>query len=130
MVDAGNYGDYRFEFEKDSRRFEPGSYNIPGIMALGASIELLMEVGIDNVWSRIEALTSQLCTGLGRKGYRVFSPREDGQKSGIVAFQPPVGAGELQQIVAELEKKNIVIVVREGRLRASPQSKEDKKKTY
>jgi len=120
MVDAGNYGDYRFEFEKDSRRFEPGSYNIPGIMALGASIELLMEVGIDNVWSRIEALTSQLCTGLGRKGYRVFSPREDGQKSGIVTFQPPVGAGELQQIVAELEKKNIVIVVREGRLRASP----------
>ena len=120
MVDAGNYGDYRFEFEKDARRFEPGSYNIPGIMALGASMELLLEAGIENIWSRIEALTGQLCAGLERKGYRVFSPREDGQRSGIVVFQPPPGAGEPQQIMMELEKKNIVIVVREGRLRASP----------
>ena len=119
MVDASNYSDYRFELLPDARRFEPGSYNIPGIMALGASLELLLDVGLDTVWSRVEALTARLCDGLTRKGYRVFSPRGDGERSGIVAFEH-ADASQHRRIVSELEKQNILIVQREGRLRASP----------
>jgi len=124
MVNASDYGNYQFEFEKDARRFEPGSYNLPGIFALAASMELLLEVGMSEVWSRIEALTDRLCEGLKRKGYRVFSPRGIGEKSGIVTFEPPAattrGTPPLPHIVSELEKQNIVIVIREGRLRVSP----------
>lgn len=124
MVDSSNYGDYRFEFEPTARRFEPGSYNIPGVMALGASLELLLEIGIENIWSRVEALTARLCDGLAGKGYRMFSPRGDGERSGIIAFEPPLQdvrrTPPLTQIVADLEKQGIVIVVREDRLRASP----------
>lgn len=124
MVDASNYGDYRFEFQPDARRFEPGSYNVPGVMALGASLQLLLEVGIDAVWARVEALTARLCQGLAHRGYRVFSPRGDAERSGIVTFDPPEPTVRPTpppaSIVAELEKRGIVIVVREGRLRASP----------
>lgn len=127
MVDATNYGDYRYELQPDARRFEPGTYNVPGILALGASLELLKQVGIDTVWERIESLTSQLSEGLLSKGYGVFSPRGEGERSGIVVFSPPPEAvpagGEavaLNRIVADLEKQKIIIVVREGRLRASP----------
>ena len=123
MVDAGNYGDYRFEFQPDARRFEPGSWNIPGVMALAASLELLLSVGVEGsggVWARVEALTQRLCRGLEAQGYRVFSPRTDpAERSGIVAFEPPGGI-DLHRVVDELEKQGIVIVVREGRLRASP----------
>ena len=76
MVDAGNYGDYRFEFQPDARRFEPGSWNVPGLLALGASLELLLSVGIDEVWRRVEALTGQLEAGLRQNGYRIYSPAE------------------------------------------------------
>jgi cysteine desulfurase / selenocysteine lyase len=121
MVDAGNYGNYRFEFQPDARRFEPGSYNLPGIFALGASLALLNEVGIDAVWSRIESLTTRLCEGLAAKGYRVFSPRGQGQRSGIVVFEPRDDDKPAPlQIVNELENQGIVIVIREGKLRASP----------
>lgn len=132
MVDAGNYGDYRFEFQPDARRFEPGSWNIPGIVALGASLELLLGVGIEGprgVWERVEALTARLCDGLHERGCHVFSPRrESGERSGIVIFDPrprnPRRAGppkpDLRKLVADLRKQDIVIVVREGRLRASP----------
>lgn len=120
MVDAGNYGDYRFEFQMDARRFEPGSWNIPGAAALGASLEMLLKVGIDGVWSRVEALTTRLCEGLESKGYRVFTPRtHPAERSGIVIFDPRDGQ-DPKRVVADLEKKGIVIVVREGRLRASP----------
>ena len=124
MVDAGNYGDYRFEFLTDARRFEPGSYNLPGIFALGASLGLLLEIGMDTVWRRIEALTTHLCEGLASRGYRVFSPRGEGQRSGIVSFVPPEPKQRvtppLEEIVARLEERGIVIALRAGRLRASP----------
>ena len=74
---------------------------------------------MEQVWSCIEALTRRLCDGLESKGYRVFSPRNDGERSGIVVFDPPPQI-EPKQIVADLETKDIVIVVREGRLRVSP----------
>lgn len=124
MVDPDNYGDYQFKFQSDARRFEAGSYNIPGIMAMGASIELLLEVGIDHVWERVEALTTRLCEGLCRKDYRIYSPRGDGERSGIVVFDPPSPdtrlTPPLPRIVSELEKRDMVLVAREGRLRASP----------
>ncbi len=123
MVDSSNYGDYRFEFEPTAKRFEPGSYNIPGVMAMGASIEMLLEVGIETVWSRVESLTARLCAGLVDRGYGVFSPRGDGERSGIVVFDPPSTSVRQTpspaRIVVELEKRGIIIVVREGRLRAS-----------
>ncbi len=124
MVNPLDYGNYQFEFQRDARRFEPGSYNVPGILALGASLELLLEVGIDQVWSFVEALTTRLCERLTEKGYRVFSPREPHERSGIVTFDPPFPDTRLTptpaQIVARLEQQGFILVTREGRLRASP----------
>jgi len=122
MVNASDYGNYQFEFRSDAGRFEPGTWNVAGILALGASVELLLEIGIGTIWSRIDALTTRLCEGLNRKGYRVLSPRQSaGERSGIVIFDPPESCTlGVQQIVAELEARGIIIVVREGHLRASP----------
>ena len=49
MVDALDFGNYRFEFVDTARKFDTGSYNLAGICGLGASIEMFLEVGIDAV---------------------------------------------------------------------------------
>ncbi len=124
MVDADNYGDYRFEFQPDARRFEPGSWNLPGIHSLGASIDLLLEIGIENVWKRVDTLTTHFCEGVAQKGYEVFTPRTDpDERSGIVIFNAPEHVGGVEshrKIVHELEQKKIIIALREGKLRVSP----------
>ena len=121
MVEAHDFGNYRFEFQRDARRFEPGSYNVPGLLAMGASIDMLLEVGIETVWSRVEALTARLCEGLERKGYRLYSPRaSEAERSAIVIFEPPEGGEDATTIVNRLAEQQIVIVTRNGRLRASP----------
>ncbi len=121
MEDATNYGSYRYALLPDARRFEPGSWNVPGILALGASLDMLLAIGIDTVWEKVQALTDRLCEGLPRKGYRVFSPRRDrAERSGIVAFTPDEGKPPAAAIVESLERRNIYIVTREGRLRVSP----------
>ena len=123
MVDSSNYGDYRFQFESSAKRFEPGSYNIPSILALGASLTLLQDIGMEHVWSKVEQLTSRLCQGLTERQYQVFSPRQESERSGIIVFSPPARDRQTPppaSIVADLAKRGIVIVIREGRLRASP----------
>jgi len=109
-----------FELPGDARRFEAGTWNIPGMLALGASLELLMEEGIDAVWARVEGLTEQLEKGLAGGGLRVTSPRDHpGERSGVVAFDPPAGV-DAASAAARLEAQGTVIAVRGGRLRASP----------
>lgn len=124
MVNATNYGDYQFEFWPDARRFEPGTWNIPGILALGASVEWLNQLGIDKVWAKVERLTAMAEAGLCELGCSIVSPRGDGERSGIVCFTPPPEVGvephDLRRIQAELLKRGFVVAVREGRLRVSP----------
>ena len=121
MADFTNYSDYRFELLSDARRFEPGSYNIPGILALGASIDLLLATGIDNIWAKVEALTARLEAGLREKGYKIISPREhEGERSGIVTFEPQESAPSVDAIISQLRKANIALAARTGMLRASP----------
>ncbi|MFW5682684.1 MAG: aminotransferase class V-fold PLP-dependent enzyme [Phycisphaeraceae bacterium] len=124
MVDAHNYAEYRFEFHKDARRFEPGSWNVPGAFGLAASLDLLLGVGMEHVWQRLDALTTHLCEGLQSKGCRVFTPRDHPEeRSGIVVFDPPDaerGGKPPAWIAGQLKKRNIEIAVRGGRLRASP----------
>lgn len=119
-VNPLDYDAQAFNLPGDARRFEAGTWNIPGTLALGASLELLLNEGIDTVWSRVEALTGQLHAGLTGLGLRVTSPREHpNERSGIVAFNPPAGL-DAAACAAKLEALGTVIAVRGGRLRASP----------
>jgi selenocysteine lyase/cysteine desulfurase len=124
MVNASDYGNYQFKFQDDARRFEPGSYNIVGAVGMAAAIELTLEVGVEEIWRRVDSLNTRLCTGLEAKGYRIFSPRGIHERSGIVTFERPEekvrATPANMKIVQMLEERKIVIVVREGRLRASP----------
>lgn len=119
MRDALDFGNYRFEFVDTARKFDTGSYNLAGIYGLGASLQLLLEVGIQQISSHVLALTDRLAQGVQDKGYRVVSSRREGEASGIVAFTS--GLHDHEGIRKHLQDEyRIIIAVREGRLRASP----------
>jgi len=118
VINATDYGNYDFTLRPDAKRFECGTYNIPGVLALGGALEVLDEVGLPLVWARVKALTDQLALGLQAKGYALFSSRAEHESSGIVSFTSP--RHDHAQIVTDLEKQRIIIVTREKRLRASP----------
>lgn len=119
VVDALNYGKYDYTLRPDAGRFECGSHNVPGLLAMRASLQLLQGAGIDQIAGRIQLLTGVLITGLQRKGYRIISPRNEQEWSGIVSFVSPTHNHD--KIFHELRKEHhIEIAVREGRLRCSP----------
>ena len=119
MKDPTNFDKYQFEFADTANRYDSGSYNLAGVYALGGAIELLQEIGIEEISNRLLRLTDRLVDGVRDHGYRVVSSREPGEASGIVAFFSDVH--EPDQIQRHLQTEHrIVIAVRRGRLRASP----------
>jgi selenocysteine lyase/cysteine desulfurase len=119
MKNAFDFDHYQFEFQDSAKRYDSGAYNLAGILALGGSLETLMEIGVDMISSRLMSLTDMLVTGVRDKGYHVVSPRERGETSGIVAFVSDMH--DPKKIRDHLQAEHrLVIAVRSGRLRASP----------
>lgn len=115
---AGDYARYDLTLREDARRYEEGTHNTIGAHALGASVALLLEAGIERVWEQIEALTQRLVEGLMRAGCEVVSPRGAQERSGIVSFRHPrLAPGDL---VGRLWERRIAVCERSGAVRVSP----------
>jgi selenocysteine lyase/cysteine desulfurase len=119
MKDRYSFEKYQFEFADSAMRYDSGSYNLAGIYALGGALELVAEVGVEEISQRVLQLTDRLTGGLREKGYRVLSSRSPGEASGIVSFFSNLHNPEKVQAHLQ-EEHRIVIAVRHGRLRASP----------
>jgi cysteine desulfurase / selenocysteine lyase len=119
MKDMWKFHPYHFEYHDSAKRYDAGSYNLPGIYGVGAAIDWVLEVGLENLAQRVLALTDRLVAGVRAKGYRVVSSRERGEASGIVAFISDVHDMEAIQRHLKTEHR-IVIALRRKRLRASP----------
>lgn len=108
---------------KDSAgRYEGGTMNAAGFMALGASLDLLRDCGLSSnesaVADRILELTDYACEQLSRLGIRVVNIREPLHRSGIVTFRLE---GQDQKAVRHFcLKSGIVLSHRNGCLRISP----------
>jgi len=98
----------------EARRFEEGTRNYLGIAALNESLQLLEDIGIGRIEARILELTSYLVGQVERRGYRVESPRGDGEWSGIVLLAPPSDGPTATELVGAMHQRRITINAREG----------------
>src|SRR5205085_5744801 len=90
-----------------------------GTMAVGASLRLLLDAGIDNVWVHVDALCSHLVDGLGAlDGVRVLSDRSAEGRSGIVSFA--VDGRDTASVAEELNAAGFVCAPRGGGVRVAP----------
>jgi cysteine desulfurase / selenocysteine lyase len=101
-------------------RFELGTPHFQNIIALNAAIKYMLKIGTSEIEKRILALTDYLIDRLLNMGLKILSPIENKkERSGIVIFKP--FNMKPTKIVAELEKKNRIIVSARGKgIRVSP----------
>ncbi len=119
MKHAEDVDNQVFEFREDARRFDGGAYNLCGIYALGAAVELIQRIGVEQIQDHVMKLTDRLVAGVRERGYRVVSSRQRGEGSAIVAFISDVH--DVNQLQRHLQGEHrVVLAVRKGRLRSSP----------
>jgi selenocysteine lyase/cysteine desulfurase len=99
-------------------RWEGGALNVPGLLALGASLDLLLDAGIDTISSRVLDLTDYLCERARGIGFDVFSSRDGADRSGIVALTKP--GVEPRELMKRCRAAGVIVNNRANRLRVSP----------
>jgi selenocysteine lyase/cysteine desulfurase len=118
VINSTDFGRIDFRLKPHAGRWESGSLNIAGITALGASLELLLSVGIDLIRDRVMELTTYLCEHAAQAGWQVFSSRAPADWSSIVSLTAP--NADVRQVVRRCREAGVVINRRVGRLRVSP----------
>jgi selenocysteine lyase/cysteine desulfurase len=118
VVGSRDFSRIDFRLKPHAGRWESGSLNVAGITALGASLELLLQIGIPAIAARVLELTDYLCAQATKIGLEIFSSRRPEEKSGIVSLILP-GAG-VRELVRRCRGAGVVINQRAGRLRVSP----------
>ncbi|HUJ14577.1 MAG TPA: aminotransferase class V-fold PLP-dependent enzyme [Thermoanaerobaculia bacterium] len=114
----GTFLESGVDLVEDARRFEAGSLNTNGIYGLHAAIELLLEIGIDEIASEVVRLAARLADGLEAIDWRVGSPRPIA--SGIIGAIPPGVEPSVLRWHRLLEENGVVCAPREGMLRLAP----------
>jgi len=117
VVDSLEFSRIDFSLKPHAGRWESGSLNFGGIVALGASLEKLLETGIDRIGARVLELTDYLCEQSARAGLEVFSSRLGQERSAIVSIRD--FSGDPRALVRAYRQKGIIINQRAGRLRIS-----------
>jgi kynureninase len=105
------------EYRDDAFRFLNGTPAVASLYAIQPGIEIIAQVGVDNIRAKSLRQTRLLIELADAAGYTVNSPREDARRGGTVVLDPP----HSYEVSRELIMRNIVIDYRAGSgIRISP----------
>lgn len=118
VVDPDDYSNFEQDWNRGTLAWESGTAPTALFYGLEASIQLLIETGVQKIESYLEELTDQLCERLEDSDYEVVSSRAKGEKSQIVCIRHN-GISPMA-LYSHLKDRNIITAPRGDRLRISP----------
>jgi Selenocysteine lyase len=100
-------------------RFECGSPNMLGIHALDASLDLILERGIESIGDAVGALVQQCIAEVDRRPrLRLLSPRDPQRRAGILTFC--VEGADQASVQRRLMVQGVICAQRAGGIRSRP----------
>jgi cysteine desulfurase / selenocysteine lyase len=124
------YGTFTYGFPDDlvdpkraphpnARRFEPGSPPLAGALGGAASIEMLLGLGIENIYRHTNALADQLAQGLRERDFKVFRTLKTKElRSPIVTFE--IKEEKREKTIKALEQAKVSYTARFDLIRLAP----------
>ena len=120
-TNTAHFADYSsrdMSLRNDAGRYECGTLNTIGCYGLRAAFDFLLEVGVENVATAVQALGDRVWAGVNARGFETLGSRSPDTGAGIVSFRK---AGvESQQIVRRLKDAGIIAAPRQGWVRVAP----------
>ena len=117
VAHAGDFSRIELDLKQSAGRYEGGSLNMAGFLALGASLELLQSLGAGNIAATLLAYTDDVCQRLVEVGAVIRSPRSERESSGIVSLE--FSDRDPTVIRRHCLDQGVAINCRAGRLRIS-----------
>ena len=109
--------DFSRPFKTGAARFEIGTYPYQEIAAFETSLDILIDVGVENIFKHTTILLDRLIGFLKETHhYRIISPLETSRRSSILSF----ACDDAEKVYRSLIDKRIITSFREGAIRVSP----------
>jgi selenocysteine lyase/cysteine desulfurase len=118
VASAGDYSLRSMDLRGDATRYECGTLNTPGCFALGASMEYILRLGVENIGPVVQALADRVAEGVEKKGYTILGTRTPDTGAGIVSFRKD--GVDSTVVAAALRANGVIGVARAGWVRLSP----------
>jgi cysteine desulfurase/selenocysteine lyase len=115
------YADYAsrdMTLRPDAGRYECGTLNTIGCYGLAASLEFVLEVGVEEIAPVVQSLGDRVANGAQARGYELMGTRTPETGAGIVSFRKP--GTDAVEIVRRLRAGGITTAARAGWVRTSP----------
>jgi selenocysteine lyase/cysteine desulfurase len=111
-----NFDPHHLEFHEDARRFEAGTPAVSAVYAGKVGLQIINEIGADNLRRRTSELNQDLVARLRERGFKLRIPDDPDRQAGmtIVEADDPMG------ITRALAERKIVVDKRPGAVRISP----------
>lgn len=109
---------YDHSFRDDVRFFEGGTQSLLSLAALGATVPMLSELGIANIFEHVSRYLEQLEQGLLERGFVSLRSQDQSKQSGILCVQNP--SLDLLALATELRARGISVGYPDGNLRFAP----------
>lgn len=106
------YDETELAFKDIPEKFQTGFRNYSGMVGLESSISYLMKFGLENIRNKVIKLANILRDELAKiNEIEIHGPDDEKQRTSIVSFS--LKGKNPQSVVEELEKKKIILAVRE-----------------
>lgn len=108
---------YKCVYYDDARRFEVATIPYQDYVGMNASLELILEVGLETIGKRVETLTTRLMDGIETiRGLNLLTPRARERRAGIVSCT----ARKIKPFIERLDAARIRYSVRAEVIRFAP----------
>jgi len=119
VQDVSDFNKKDWQPNETAQRFECGSPNMTGIVALHASVGLLLDIGMEIVEKQVMEKSAWLTNQLAAQdNIEILSPLDDDRRAGIVLFRKM--DADTEALYRHLQKHNVICAMRGDGIRFSP----------
>jgi cysteine desulfurase/selenocysteine lyase len=110
---------YDNPLKSGAQAFETGTSNVIGLAALGASVELLSQIGVAAIHAHVDTYLDQLEAGLVERGFRSHRSNAPVLRSTLLSVAVPEDV-RLSKLGAALRDRGVVCNTPDGLMRFAP----------
>ncbi len=104
------------EFRDDAARFEAGTPSVAALYAGRAGLEIINEIGPENLRTRSAMLNQDLVARLRSRGFKLRVPQDPDRHASITMVE----LDEPSEVVGQLAERGVIVDSRPGAVRISP----------
>ncbi len=118
VATAGEFQNDCLDLRSTAARYEGGTFNMVGLAGFGASLQTLLDVGIENISQSLHKVMKNVAEELSQIGAVIHSSQNEQEWSGILSFDLP--GQDAIAVKQHAKKQNVILNARNGHVRISP----------